>query len=68
VLQARPDSAEARNDLGIALANLGKSAEARAQFQQALALATTQGNVTLAETIRTRLKSDSLASPQPETP
>ncbi len=68
VLQARPDDAQARNDLGIALANLGKSAEARAQFHQALALATAQGNNTLAKTIRTRLNSDSLVSPQPETP
>jgi hypothetical protein len=38
------------------------------QFQQALTLATAQGNTTLAETIRTRLKSYPPPLPPPQTP
>jgi tetratricopeptide (TPR) repeat protein len=57
VLAARPDFAEAHNNLGIALTSLGKSDEAKLEFQQALTLAKTQGNAALAESISTRLKS-----------
>jgi tetratricopeptide (TPR) repeat protein len=67
-LQGKPDFAEAHNNLGIALASQGKSAEAIQHFQQALMLAAAQGNTTLAETIRTRLKSYPTALPQLQTP
>jgi tetratricopeptide (TPR) repeat protein len=67
-LQIKPDYAKAHNNLGIALASQGKSAEAMQQFQQALTLATAQGNTTLAETIRTRLKSYPPPLPPPQTP
>ena len=67
-LQLKPDYAEAHCNLAIALARQGKSAEAVPHFQQALALATAQGNTTLAESIRTRLKSYQPALLQPQTP
>jgi Flp pilus assembly protein TadD len=62
-LQLKPDYAEACCYLGIALASQGKSAEAIQYFQQALNLATAQGNATLAESIRARLQSYPPASP-----
>ena len=68
VLQVKPDFAEAHNCLGIALASQGKLAEARTQFQKALTLATAQGNTPLAESIRTRLKSSTSASPPSQNP
>jgi tetratricopeptide (TPR) repeat protein len=68
VLQVKPDFAEAHNYLGIALASQGKLVEAKTQFQQALTLATAQGNATLAESIRTRLKSSTSASPPSQNP
>jgi Flp pilus assembly protein TadD len=68
VLQRRPDYAEARNNLGVALAGQGKLAEARQQFQQALTLATAQNNPTLAASVRLRLKSYPVELPQPQTP
>jgi tetratricopeptide (TPR) repeat protein len=68
VLQLKPDFAEARYKLGIALASQGKSAEATQQFQEALTLATAQGNTALAESIRTRLNTNPPALPQPQTP
>jgi tetratricopeptide (TPR) repeat protein len=57
VLQRKPDFAEAQNNYGIALISTGKTTEATEHFQNALALATAQGNTTLAEAILTRLKS-----------
>jgi len=50
------------------LASQGKLAEAIQHFQQALTLATAQGNTAFAESIRTRLKSYQPALPQPQTP
>jgi len=67
-LQLKPDYTKAHFNLGIALAGQGKSAEAMQQFQQALTLATAQGNIALAETIRSRLKYYSPPLPQPQTP
>jgi tetratricopeptide (TPR) repeat protein len=68
VIQAKPGFAEARYNFGIALASRGKSAEALRQFQQALLLATAQGNTALAESIRARLKSGQSPLPQLPTP
>ena len=56
-LQLSPDYAKAHYNLGIALARQGKLPEANPHLQQALNLATAQNNITLAESIRTRLKS-----------
>jgi protein O-mannosyl-transferase len=68
VLQRKPDFAEAHNNYGIALASTGKSTEAAQQFQEALALATAQGNTALAESIRSQLKSLQSAMPQSKSP
>jgi tetratricopeptide (TPR) repeat protein len=68
VLQSKPDFAEAHYNLGIALASQGKSVEAIQHFQQALTLATAQGNTALAKSIRTRLNSYPPALSQPQTP
>jgi tetratricopeptide (TPR) repeat protein len=67
-LQLKPDYAEAHNNLGIALASQGKLAEAIQHFQRALALATTQDNTALADSIRNRLKSYPPDLPQAQTP
>ena len=68
VLQRKPDFAEAHNNFAIALASTRKSAEAARQFQAALALATAQGDTALAESIRSRLKSDPSVLPQSKQP
>jgi protein O-mannosyl-transferase len=65
VLRVKPDFAEAHYRLGLALAGRGKPAEAGEQFQQALALATAQGNAALAQTVRDRLETNPPASPHP---
>ena len=67
-LQLNPDSAEAHKNLGVALAAQAKLDAAMQQFQQALNLATPQTNPTLAESIRTQMKSYQSLSPQPHTP
>jgi tetratricopeptide (TPR) repeat protein len=61
-------NAEARNNLGIALARQGKLIEAIQQFQQALNLATARNNTAFAEAIQTRLKACQSALPRPQTP
>jgi Flp pilus assembly protein TadD len=65
-LQLKPDFAEARTDLGAALAAQGKLNDARFHFQQALNLAQAQNNIALEEIIRARLKAVQSALPPPE--
>ena len=60
-LQLKPNFAEAHYRLGIALDAQGKSAEALSHLQQALSLATRQGNSTLAESIRNEIKNHEAA-------
>ena len=62
-LQAKPDFAEAHYRLGIALAKKGKLTEAAGHFQKALALATSQENSELAQSVRAVLGSNAPASP-----
>ena len=62
-LQLKPDFAEAHYRLGIALDAEGKPAEALSHLQQALSLATQQGNSTLAESIRNEIKNHEAAQP-----
>lgn len=57
VLQARPDFAQAHYRLGMALAARGDPAGASEHFQKALTLATAQGDVALAASIRAQLGS-----------
>jgi protein O-mannosyl-transferase len=67
-LRLKPDNVQAHYNLGNVLASQGKLTEAISHLQQALDMATAQGNLALAESIRTRLGSLPPALPQPQTP
>lgn len=62
-LQLKPNFAEAHYRLGIALDAQEKPAEALLHLQQAMSLATQQGNSTLAESIRNEIKNHAAAQP-----
>jgi cytochrome c-type biogenesis protein CcmH/NrfG len=68
VLQLKPDSAEPWYNLGKVLDQQGKLSEAALYFQQALTLATAQGNTSMAEAIHIKLKSYPPALLQPRAP
>jgi Flp pilus assembly protein TadD len=67
-IELRPDYALAHYRYGIALAHSGESADALAEFQQTLDLATAQGNDQLAKAARAHLKANAPASPKSQTP
>jgi len=62
-LRLKPNFAEAHYRLGIALDAQGKSAEALLHLQQAMSLATQQGNSTLTESIHNEIKNHAAAQP-----
>jgi protein O-mannosyl-transferase len=66
-LQLKPNVAAAHNNLALALAEQGNLNEAIQHFQQALNLATAQNKASLAQAIRSRLKSYQSGLPQPQT-
>ena len=62
-LALKPDFAEAHYRLGIALDAEGKTTEAIAHLQQALTIATRQGNTVIADDCRVRIKNCEVALP-----
>ncbi len=64
-VKLKPDDASSHNNLGIALASEQKWDESFQQFQQALNLARAQGNTSLEESIRERIKTYQAALPAP---
>ena len=70
VLRVRPDHVLAQYRLGLALVGGGQPSAAGQHFQQALTLATTQGDAALVESIRTQLNSlpPALPGEQPASP
>jgi len=68
VLETRPDSAEAHYRLGLILAQEGQFDAATGHLHKALALATSQGNGQLADSIREQLGTNSPAVQLPKAP